>query len=200
MRAWERVFRRAGVRLAFSQGFRPHAKMVFASALPVGVTGSAELLDLTLSEDTSAETLTSTITCQLPRGLSLVDIAPLEGPSLPSRVRYAVYRARVEQRLTLEDTSARLAATLAATALPRTRLREKKTLHYDLRPLIDDLWLESWDVEQVIGMRLRSDHAGAGRPDEVLAALDLLESRATIDRVGLVLEDSSRSTALPEPL
>ena len=39
-RAWERAFRRAGLPLAYSQGFNPKPKVGFGPALAVGISGS----------------------------------------------------------------------------------------------------------------------------------------------------------------
>jgi len=49
-RAWERALRRAGVPLAYSQGFNPRPKMAFAAALPVGYTATAEMVDILLEK------------------------------------------------------------------------------------------------------------------------------------------------------
>ena len=49
-RAWERAFRRAGLPVAHSQGFNPRPRLQIAAALPVGVTGRAEYLDVWLTE------------------------------------------------------------------------------------------------------------------------------------------------------
>ena len=45
-RLWERALRRAGVPLAYSQGFSPHPQLSFAVPLAVGMTSEAELLDI----------------------------------------------------------------------------------------------------------------------------------------------------------
>jgi radical SAM-linked protein len=37
-RTWERTLRRAGLPLAYSQGFKPHPRIVLACALPLGCT------------------------------------------------------------------------------------------------------------------------------------------------------------------
>lgn len=188
-RAWERALHRAGIRLAYTQGFTPHPKMCFAAALPVGVTGTAEVLDVTFEEDLTAETLASRIAAQLPDGLALVGMAALFGPALPARLRFAEYRAGLETGVGRDEILARLAALLSASELPRARQRDKVVRQYNLRPLIADLWLERWDGEQVIGMRLRADNSGAGRPDEVLAALDLADATVWIERTRLILDE-----------
>ena len=47
-RAFERALRRAGVPIAFSQGFTPHPKISYASAAPTGVASEAEYLEIGL--------------------------------------------------------------------------------------------------------------------------------------------------------
>ena len=47
-RAFERAVRRAGVPIAFSQGFTPHPKISYASAAPTGVASEAEYLEIGL--------------------------------------------------------------------------------------------------------------------------------------------------------
>ena len=48
--ALERAVRRAGLPFAVSQGFSPHMRIAFGSALPVGVGGTQEIFDLLLKE------------------------------------------------------------------------------------------------------------------------------------------------------
>ena len=50
-RAWERTFRRAGLPLAYSQGFNPHPRLNLASALPLGFTSEGEVIDVWLEQD-----------------------------------------------------------------------------------------------------------------------------------------------------
>ena len=49
-RALERVIRRAGLPYAITNGFSPHMRIAFGSALPVGVGGNRECLDVLLTE------------------------------------------------------------------------------------------------------------------------------------------------------
>ena len=49
MRALERTVRRAQLPFAVTQGFSPHMKTSFGSALPVGVGGKAEMFDVYLA-------------------------------------------------------------------------------------------------------------------------------------------------------
>ncbi len=49
-RALERAVRRARLPFAVSQGFSPHMRIAFGSALPVGVGGTQEIFDVLLTE------------------------------------------------------------------------------------------------------------------------------------------------------
>ena len=46
----ERAIRRAKLPAAYSEGFNPHMKIAFASALAVGVTSDAEYMDFELTQ------------------------------------------------------------------------------------------------------------------------------------------------------
>ena len=51
-RAFERAIHRAGVPIAYSQGFTPHPKISYASAAPTGVASEAEYLEIGLQAAT----------------------------------------------------------------------------------------------------------------------------------------------------
>ena len=52
---WERTVRRAGLPLAYTQGFHPGPKIQIAAALPLGFIGRAEIVDLWLDEPEAAK-------------------------------------------------------------------------------------------------------------------------------------------------
>lgn len=47
--ALERTVRRSGLPFALTQGFSPHMKLAYGSALPVGIGSTCEIFDLTLT-------------------------------------------------------------------------------------------------------------------------------------------------------
>ena len=53
-RAMERAIRRAKLPAAYSEGFNPHMKLAFASALSVGVTSDAEYADIAMLQKVKA--------------------------------------------------------------------------------------------------------------------------------------------------
>lgn len=87
-RVWERTFRRAGIVLRMSEGFRPKPRMVFASALAMGVVGADEPLDVELAEPRSADEIRTLLSGRLPEGLRIksVEVLPADAPK-PRAVR-----------------------------------------------------------------------------------------------------------------
>ena len=190
MRLWVRALRRARVPLAYSQGFTPHPQLSLAAPLAVGVTSEGELMDIELEGRLATRYFLARVDEQLPTGVRLLGVeeVPPTWPSLQAAVRFAEYRVTVQTEEPLAALQKRLAVLLAAPSLPRQRLRGDQVRRYDLRPLIVDLRLERWDAgEAMLFLRLQTDERATGRPDEVLAALDLAEVPRTIQRTRLLL-------------
>ena len=189
MRLWERVFRRAGVDLAYSEGFSPHPKISLAAPLAVGVTSKAEVMDVFLVHRTTPGNLVQEVAPQLPGGISIIDVQPvtLEAPSLQSRLRFAEYEVEVEAQPETGDVESSLKSLLALDTLPWHHTRDTGERFYDLRPLLDDLWIAGKEDEvYTIGMRLRCDSSGSGRPEQVIKALGFAGTPASIERTKLI--------------
>jgi radical SAM-linked protein len=184
MRLWERALRRANVPLAYSLGYNPRPKISIAFPLAVGVTGQEELIDVTLERPLAPRDFASAVARQLPAGISVSQMEEVYPtlPALQTQVQAAEYLAIVEDSETVQQIEARLDALLASERLPRQR----RNREYDLRPLVEELWLESRDESQyTLGMRLRAGEGGTGRPDEVLDQLGLAEHVKGITRTRL---------------
>ena len=190
VRLWQRTLRRAGVSLAYSEGFSPHPQISLAAPLPVGVTSEAELMDISCSRWVSPHWLVSAVSRQLPPGIEVVQayqVAP-NMPSLQAQVRYAEYKVEVLTEKGPEDIKSALASLLSLEHLPWQHQRDTGTRSYDLRTLIDDLWLiDCADSYGTIGMRLRCDNSGSGRPEQVASALGFTSHPRLIHRTRLIL-------------
>ncbi|MCR4405680.1 MAG: TIGR03936 family radical SAM-associated protein [Anaerolineae bacterium] len=187
-RAWERALRRAGVPLAYSQGFNPRPKMAFAAALPVGYTSSAEVVDVFLEKSLSPLDLAHRLASVLPSGLRVISIEEVEPglPALQSQVRAVEYRVSVMWEGERADLEARVAALLAATTLPRERVHKGRRRAYDLRPLVEALRVEAEGADGYrLWMRLGYGSEGTARPEEVLDALGLADVPFSVERTAL---------------
>ncbi len=192
IRLWHRALRRAGVELAYSEGFSPHPRISLAAPLALGITSDNELMDVLVSGYISPHAFTAGVGRQLPPGVEIVQayqIAPTL-PSLQSQVRYAEYLVEVRAEAGPGQVTRALSSLLSTESLPWQHQRDTGTRSYDLRRLIDDLWLNGWQGDITsIGMRLRCDSAGSGRPEQVIKALGLAEPQS-IHRTRLILKTS----------
>ena len=193
MRLWERVLRRAEIPMAYSEGFSPHPRISLAAPLPIGVTSEAELMDVVVKKAVSPYFFMQNTKPQLPRGVEVFEIqqVPLTAPSLQSQAQFIDYRVSGSSDRTEEEIRNAVTATLQAEKLPWHHMRDTGPRHYDLRPLIEDLWLESWqDHVFTLGMRLRCDAQGTGRPEQVTAALGLTDHPSLVHRTKIILAGS----------
>jgi radical SAM-linked protein len=183
-RAWERTFRRAGLPLAYSQGFNPHPRLNLASALPLGFTGASEVIDAWLEKDLPLSDIQTALQRALPPGLQIAQIQTVDLglPALQTELEASEYRiAFLEPFPELAD---RAHALLSTASLPR-QWRERD---YDLRPLILDLQaLPPDDLGRPqISLCLVAREGATGRPEEVISALGCDPQLARVHRTRLL--------------
>ncbi len=192
IRLWQRALGRAGVDLAYSEGFNPHPRISLAVPLALGITSEAELMDVFLAGYISPHSFTSLVSQQLPAGIEILQVYQIATTmsSLQSQVRYAEYRVEVAAKDGSEAVEAALAALLSREHLPWQHQRDTGPKSYDLRALIDELWLAGCQGGGcTIGMRLRCDSSGSGRPEQVTKALGFGQP-LSIHRSRLILKTS----------
>ena len=189
-RAWERVLRRGGIPLAYSAGFNPRPKLQLAAALPLGHTGEAELLDVWLEDPMPVEAFLRALVPVLPDGLAVSQVTPVgaKEPALQTQIEAAEFIVAVEWRPEMtearsgpdEAVEARVERVLAAEELPQ----ERRGRQYNLRPLIERLWVERMEEEEtvVLGMQLAAREGATARPEAVLEALGMGGSFARYHR------------------
>ena len=81
-----------------------------------------------------------------------------------------------------------ISSLLSLEHLPWHHQRDTGRRNYDLRALIDALWLIDWRQPYcTIGMKLRCDSGGSGRPEQVASALGFAGYPQSIHRTKLIL-------------
>lgn len=182
--AWERMIRRARLPLAYTQGFSPHPRINLASALPLGFTGAAEVVDIWLEQDIPSEEVSQALRSAAPPGLDIRQVETVETrlPTLQTLLLASDFEITFLEPVS--NLAARKAEILAAESLPR--LRRNKP--YNLRPLILTLELLPDDEQgqQRLTVRMAAREGATGRPDELLAAMEIDPLVARVHRTGLV--------------
>jgi len=156
----------------------------------VGVTGEAELMDVFVTKSVSPHWFTNAVSRQLPHGIEILDVYQIAPgiPSLQSQVRYAEYEVEVATEKSSKDIESAISRLLSVEHLPWYHHRDTGRRSYDLRPLIEDIWLIDWSRSYcTIGMKLRCDNSGSGRPEQVTLALGFTAYPQSMRRTRLYL-------------
>jgi hypothetical protein len=176
--AWQSALIDSGLELAqLDAGGRP--RVAFGAPLSASAEGEAELAEIFLAERVPAWRVREALAERMPGAHTFVSAEDvwLGAPPLPGRVTHADWRVEV-QRAGVDPRQLAAAADqlLAARSLPRTRPKAGAEKAYDLRPLLENVCLDprSEAGEGTLLVRIRTrfrPELGAGRPDEVIAAL-----------------------------
>lgn len=193
VRTWERALRRADVPLAYSAGFNPQAKLQFASGLPLGTTGRAEIMDVVLNEELDPAAFAEQVAPHLPAGLAIVAVAeaPVKTKALQGLLLASEWQADVQTDLGVAELEARVRTFLESASVEATRTRKGKKVSYDLRNLVLEMQVagEAEPGWRRLLITLRSEPSATGRVDAVLAALELGDAVARIDRQRLIFAE-----------
>ena len=210
--AWQAALTASGLPLA---GLDPdggaRARIAFAAPLPAAARGDAELADIWLVDRRPIWAVREALAPRLPdahRWVGAEDVW-LGAPALAGRVVAADWHIEIDgSGLDRDELVKAVRTLLAARTLPRLRLKGTTEKRYDLRPLLDDVAVESSidPARAASGLKLRvrtrlDPELGAGRPEEVIAALGEACGRAieirTMVRVRLILADELARVTSP---
>ena len=132
-RAFERSLGRAGVPIAFSQGFHPHPKISYASAAPTGVASEAEYLEIGLREEVDPEQLRIALDAALSPGLDVLEaVIATEGTSLAERIDASRWRLELPG-ITAADATAAVEKFLASEEVLVERMTKAGRRSFDTR-------------------------------------------------------------------
>lgn len=122
MRCMQRAFRRAGVPIWFTEGFNPHAYLMFPLALSLGFESGCECMDFRIDGDMTMEEAMARMNRVLPPDLQLVRVAePVRKHTDIAFADYALYLPAAQ------GTPAELRRAWDAFFAQPEILREKKT-------------------------------------------------------------------------
>jgi len=187
-RIWERLLRRAGLQIAYTQGFHPTPKLQQGCPLPLGYISRCEVVDFSLDGEIDTEKLADLLQRTAVPGIGIISTQTLPDhePALVTQLDAAEYLVQVKNTKTQTNGLLNL---IDAKTLPL----ERRGKMYDLRPLILKI-REEPDKNGicVFTILLRSSTDATGRPDEVLLAAGIDPNTADIERTALILSNGTR--------
>lgn len=190
-RLWERLLRRSGLPVRYSQGYHPRARLNLASALPLGFISECELLDFWMDDLRSEEEVQNQLAEAAPPGIAILSVCEvdLREASLQSRMYASEYEVTFFNPQEREGLNHKIQKTLAQAEI----FRKRRGKSYDLRPLILDLELRTFDhSEHGLWMRLMAEPGATGRPDEVLDEIGYENTQYLVRRTQLLLKEQEK--------
>lgn len=187
-RTLERAINRAGIPIAYTQGFNKRPRMQMADALPLGFTSECEIADLLLGQEVEPDSVKMELGSTLPAGIELHSVieVPISEKSLQNQTKDATYVVRLDRELQRADLEMRLEELMSRSSI----IRERRGKEYDLRPRVFTLLLSGQDADEFeLTMNLSLVPGEVGRPDEVLDAIRLDPLAADIHRTRIRLEN-----------
>lgn len=206
-RTLQRAFRRAGVPLAYSEGFNPHPQFSFAAAVPTGTASECEWFEVKLTEEMTPETFISRVSAALPAGLQVTKAqnVPDNAGKLTTLVRAARYEVRmaINGAVSLQTVSDTLSSLMQGeiNVMKKTKGGDKMA---DIRPMIVSACVTGEDGRgdiclDVVG-RLQTD--GGLRvshlTDSLLNRLDMGGCPVLINRKEMYFEKGLSLPEMPE--
>ena len=180
----ERAFHEANLPLAYTHALKPRPRIKLAANLPVGLELRGEVVEAYFDDLVPIDRIQAAGEL-FPEGVAMRDAKEVwHGfPSAASQLRGAEYEVEVsgDDQLTSDALRGAVVRLLATTELGGKRRRGESERRSDagdrdLRPLIEDVEILDVD-EKAHTARLKTvlqlDASGAGRPEDVVGALDL---------------------------
>jgi radical SAM-linked protein len=179
-RVFERAMRRAGIPLAYSEGFNPHPKISFGSALAVGVEGEREYVDVELQREMDLSEVLGSLQEQLPTGIRILEglVIGSGSKALMAVLNAALYRMRLPMALPIqaERLDKAINSWLSREHIIYTRYSKKGPTEKDIRPWVKQLHGEIRGDEVIFELEVKLGNQGGVRPEEVVASLRELEN------------------------
>mgnify|MGYP002854429587 CR=1 FL=1 len=174
MNVFMRALLRSKLPAARSEGFNPHMKVSFATALAVGVTSDCEYVDFELTKSVDAFEVAKRLNAQLPKGMEILRLKKLRGKSKP--VMSLVDLSRYEVRLPFDEKlfdAAQIAVKNfnETPAIIFTRITPKKTRELDAKKYLVTQIEISMSDELILRFSTRITPEGSLKPSEVLKIL-----------------------------
>jgi hypothetical protein len=181
---FQRVLTEAELPISQTAAQRPRPRLRLAAVAPANLELRGDVIEVWFDDLVARDRLVAAGE-NLADGLAIVDAREVwHGfPSAASQVRGGEYEVQVRapEGTTEDDLRSAIVRLLASPSLPGLRRRGETERRSDaddrdLRPYVEDLELLGYDADARQGrlrMHLRLDPSGAGRPLDVVDALDL---------------------------
>ena len=152
-RTMMRVIARSGIPVWFTQGFNPHAKLVFAAPIAVGVQSVCELLDIRLDRKMKISDLIDTLNAHLTTELCVIDA--YYPTTKFADIVYADYSVEICTAGASLDLARTINERLLSGELKATKKSKSGEKEIDVKSVINSISISFDEVSRNIKMAIR---------------------------------------------
>jgi radical SAM family uncharacterized protein/radical SAM-linked protein len=177
VRIFDRVMRREGIPVAYSQGFHPHPKISFGPPLPLGMSSVAEYVDFSLSAP--FQDIGRTLAKGLMNGMEVISVRPIyeKAESLTKIITLAEYRVTCKIDEQVVENIGRL---LERDHILINRESKNGMKEVDVRPGIIDIAIAG--DGSGFTMMLGLESGKSAKPSEILELISCSGQSVTVTR------------------
>lgn len=201
MRLFQRAIKVAGIPIAYSQGFNPHALVYFAMPLSVGVSSVGEYIDIVTDQDVDIEETKARLNEVLVNEIQILDMYEVaeRAESLMSMVGAADYQITMPKDSVEGDFEKYFDDQLAKDELLVQKKSKKKFIEVDVKPLVMNYSIEITENDYIINLNLYAGSKQNLSPELLLKAIlgaKLEEIPYCIERIELYTEKDDQFTPI----
>lgn len=190
MRFFQKAIRRAGIDIAYSEGYSPHQIMSFAAPLGVGLSSHGEYFDIEVNSCTSSKDMKDRLNEQMVPGIEIINITRLDEKAKNAMASVAAAEYSVSFRTGYEpdfDYIGRLSDFYDKPSIPVIKKTKKSEAMLDLKPAIYSISAkEIPDGTPIIHMLVDASSSGNIKPGLVMEAF-MKENNADLPEFALVI-------------
>lgn len=203
MRYFQKAIRRAGIDIAYSEGYSPHQIMSFAAPLGVGLSSNGEYFDIEVNSYTSSEDMKKRLNEQMASGIEILEITMLNEKAKNAMASVAAAEYSVRFRKGYEpcfDYASQISSFYSRPSIKVIKKTKKSEATLDLKPAIYSLTVsKEADDTAVIHMLVDASSSGNIKPGLVMEAF-MEENDTTLSKFALAVtrEDTYTNTGTAE--
>ena len=166
LRLFQRAFKRAQIKLKYSQGYNPHARIAFALPLSLGFESGAEYMEFETEIDYTTEEAAERLKSQMPAGLGIISCTSMAETSktpVAAALDFASYRVIYRGA---DDYMKKIASAIQPFMKQEHIMnvkfskKKKKNVESDIRPHIHSITSISGEGKVTLSMMLRTGSRG----------------------------------------
>lgn len=172
LKFFQRTIKRAGIPIAYSQGFNPHQLVTFAIPLSLGVSSVGEYVDMQLKYEMDCNEISDRFNSTMPPGIKILSVRKLQEGEKTCAAAVEVGYYKITLPYNYDNLDSAIKYILDSDEINVERVVKKKTKVTNIRPLIYSLTSNENVIDAVIATGSQGNLKSEILVEEIYKAMD----------------------------